>query len=119
MSDDYRNLYYFSPDISSPRLQDPSDFDTREPIVDEKKQVRFSVQSMDSSELSSIHEESEDEELLREQDDLEAQKVAPPPSTQPAEYHISTSKKLSYLGLYFLLNLGVTLSNKALLRSVS
>lgn len=120
MSDDYRALYYFSPDINSPRLQDPHDFDTpHETLIDEKKEVRFSVQSMDSSELSSIHEESEDEELLRAQDDLEAQKAVPPPSTQPAEYAISTSKKLTYLGLYFLLNLGVTLSNKALLRSVS
>lgn len=114
-SDDFRALYYFSPDINSPRLQDPTDFDSHEPIVDEKKAVRFSIQSMDSSELSAIDEE--DDELLQTPEDLEAQK-ATSPTSQPAEYTVSTSKKLTYLGLYFLLNLGVTLSNKALLRSV-
>ena len=114
-SDDLRALYYYSPDIRTPQLHDTAYSDTSA-SEDEKKGYRISINSMESSELSSIHEE---EELLSpEEQDLEAQKSAQPATTQPAEYAVSTSKKLTYLGLYFLLNLGVTLSNKALLRSV-
>lgn len=114
-SDDFRALYYYSPDINSPKLQDSFHPTKDETPVDEKKHVRFSMHSVDSSELSSIDEEND--ELLREQEDLEAQK-SQQPSSQPAEYNVSTRKKLTMLGMYFLLNLGVTLSNKALLKSV-
>lgn len=59
----------------------------------------------------------ENHELLdKDERDVESQEQ---PSATPLEYTVSTSKKLTYLGLYFLLNLSVTLSNKALLRNAS
>ncbi|KAF2208929.1 hypothetical protein CERZMDRAFT_48365 [Cercospora zeae-maydis SCOH1-5] len=60
----------------------------------------------------------ENHELLdKDERDVEAQEVTS--TTTPLEYTVSTNKKLTYLGLYFLLNLSVTLSNKALLRAIS
>ncbi|KAK4617560.1 UDP-galactose transporter 1 [Fulvia fulva] len=88
--------------------------------MDEKSEMRVSTRSMDStdrSELSSIAEE--DHELLEKGErDLESQAIIEQQPT-PTEYSTSTSKKLVYLALYFLLNLSVTLSNKALLQGVS
>lgn len=92
--------------------------------MNEKKDIRVSINSRDSGDSRSEPESAEENhELLdkdeREAQDLEAQTpIATSPST-PVEYSVSTSRKLFYLGLYFLLNLAVTLSNKALLRSVS
>lgn len=93
--------------------------------MDEKKDIRVSMNSMDSGDSSRSDPElaEENHELLgkveREAQDLEAQTPAETSTPTPVEYSVSTSRKLFYLGLYFLLNLAVTLSNKALLRSVS
>lgn len=61
---------------------------------------------------------SSDAPLKDDQDDLEAQTVvqAQQPPAQPLEYSTSTTKKLVFLGLYFFLSLGLTLSNKALMK---
>jgi len=64
---------------------------------------------------------SSDAPLSKDDGDVEAQLVTPaqPPPAQPLEYSTSTTKKLVFLGLYFFLSLGLTLSNKALMRKVS
>lgn len=64
---------------------------------------------------------SSDSPLHKDDDDVEAQMVTPaqPPPAQPLEYSTSTTKKLVFLGLYFFLSLGLTLSNKALMKTVS
>lgn len=66
--------------------------------------------------LERLSEES-DAPLKPEVDDLEAQTDGQTKEqAAPAEYSTSTSKKLIFLGLYFLLSLGLTLSNKAVLK---
>lgn len=67
--------------------------------------------------LDRLSEES-DAPLKPEVDDLEAQADGQTQEQQPApaEYSVSTSRKLIFLGLYFLLSLGLTLSNKAVLK---
>ena len=56
---------------------------------------------------------------LKEDGDIEAQETAAiPPAAAPAEYSVSTSKKLVFLCLYFFLSLGLTLSNKAVMSKV-
>jgi len=64
---------------------------------------------------------SSDAALNKDDEDVEAQVVSPaqPPPAQPLEYSTSTTKKLVFLGLYFFLSLGLTLSNKALMKRVS
>lgn len=76
-----------------------------------------SVHSMDSRARSSTSEEALE---LLEQDakDLEGQTASEQLPT-PTEYSTSTSRKLLFLGLYFIFNLSVTLSNKGLLKTVS
>jgi hypothetical protein len=103
-------------------------------MYDEKKDdVRISLQSMDSDDSIIKYDSSratsmeEAHELLEKEegrhDDLEAQSAAHAQTQQttptPVEYSVSTHRKFLYLGLYFILNLSVTLSNKALLRTVS
>ena len=63
---------------------------------------------------------SSDAPLNKDDEDVEAQLVTPaqPPPAQPLEYSTSTTKKLVFLGLYFFLSLGLTLSNKALMKKV-
>jgi hypothetical protein len=63
---------------------------------------------------------SSDAPLNKDGEDVEAQLVTPaqPPPAQPLEYSTSTTKKLVFLGLYFFLSLGLTLSNKALMKKV-
>lgn len=52
-------------------------------------------------------------------EDVEAQMPASKESTPaPVEYTVSTTKKLVFLGLYFFLSLGLTLSNKAVMKKV-
>lgn len=94
--------------------------------MDEKQDIRVSTGSMSSGDSGSDLEHAEEShELLnkdeREAQDLEAQSPVEPslPAAAPVEYSVSTSRKLFFLGLYFLLNLAVTLSNKALLRMVN
>ena len=64
---------------------------------------------------------SSDAPLNKDDEDVEAQVVTPAqqPPAQPLEYSTSTTKKLVFLGLYFFLSLGLTLSNKALMKRVS
>jgi hypothetical protein len=56
--------------------------------------------------------------------DLESQPILNPPNTRASlpqlavEYRIPARRKLTYLGGYFLLNLSLTLYNKALLGNV-
>jgi hypothetical protein len=56
--------------------------------------------------------------LLAVKDERQLESQSPDQDSVPVEYTISTSRKLSFLALYFLLNLSVTLSNKALLKIV-
>ena len=64
---------------------------------------------------------SSDAPLNKDDEDIEAQMAttAQPPPAQPLEYSTSTTKKLVFLSLYFFLSLGLTLSNKALMKTVS
>ena len=64
---------------------------------------------------------SSDAPLNKDDEDVEAQMATPAqqPPAQPLEYSTSTTKKLVFLALYFFLSLGLTLSNKALMRTVS
>lgn len=50
---------------------------------------------------------------------LESQTELPTPSSAPPEYRTSSTKKLLFLGIYCALNLGLTLSNKAVMQHVS
>lgn len=77
-----------------------------------------SIEVSDRSDMESRTEEIH-ELLNKDERDVEAQ-ASPAQTTTitPLEYTVSTSRKLTFLGLYFLLNLSVTLSNKALLRQV-
>ena len=77
-----------------------------------------SIEISDRSDMESRTEENH-ELLNKDERDVEAQATsAQTTTTTPLEYTVSTSRKLTFLGLYFLLNLSVTLSNKALLRQV-
>jgi hypothetical protein len=64
---------------------------------------------------------SSDAPLNKDDEDVEAQMAttAQTPPAQPLEYSTSTTKKLVFLTLYFFLSLGLTLSNKALMKTVS
>lgn len=50
---------------------------------------------------------------------LESQILSRPNSSAPPEYSTSFAMKLLFLGVYFVLNLGLTLSNKAVMQRVS
>lgn len=75
-----------------------------------------------SEDFSPYHSDPEDvvttprssEELIKEKGDVEAQ----PLSTKVDERQISLRTKFSYLGAWFLLNLILTISNKAVLAQV-
>ncbi|KJX93589.1 tpt-domain-containing protein [Zymoseptoria brevis] len=95
-----------------------------------KDDRRISFNSMHSDNtLSGTTRASSMEEAHRllakeEPRDIEAQhhfehSSLPQTPTTPIEYSVSTNRKFLYLGLYFLLNLSVTLSNKALLKIAS
>jgi len=73
-------------------------------IVDHEKY------SMEGSDATS-------DSLLGEKD-LESQDRIPTTlqPTAPVEYQVSLTRKLVFLGLYFILNLGLTLSNKAVMQ---
>ncbi|CAK3993426.1 UDP-galactose transporter 1 [Lecanosticta acicola] len=84
------------------------------------------VYSMDSAERSSASDEAV-ELLDQEEKDLEGQTTPAsqhaarhsPQQSTPAEYSTSTRNKFTFLGLYFIFNLSVTLSNKGLLATIS
>jgi hypothetical protein len=50
---------------------------------------------------------------------LESQSPLTPATPTPPEYQVPLRKKLTFLGLYFFLNIALTLSNKELLLEVS
>lgn len=79
------------------------------------------MQQNDEGEKYSLDRLSEESDApLKPEGDLEAQVAAESKEQQPApaEYSVSTSRKLVFLGLYFLISLGLTLSNKAVLKRV-
>ncbi|KAI5362787.1 Putative sugar phosphate transporter domain-containing protein [Septoria linicola] len=89
--------------------------------MEAKEAKRSSIDSEGRPDMESQTEENH-ELLDKDERDVEALASASAESTTnatPLEYTVSTTKKLTYLGLYFLLNLSVTLSNKALLRIAS
>lgn len=69
-----------------------------------------------------IHVPQPSDGLLKDDhtlEELEAQSPttsSSPESAAPIEYSISTNRKLAFLSLYFFLNLGLTLSNKAVMQ---
>lgn len=69
----------------------------------------------------SLDDSQPSESLLKQPDDVEAQK--PVQQLQPqqiaTEHTVSLKRKLFFLGVYFILNLVLTLSNKAVLSRVS
>lgn len=73
----------------------------------------------DSLEMSELSDDlpTASDALLH--DDVEAQKTETTTPAAPVEYTVSTSRKLIFLSVYFLLNLGLTLSNKAVMQRVS
>lgn len=75
-------------------------------------------------ELSELEprEYQEDRGLLNNlEKDVEAQnpQTTSADTSTPVEYTVSTGRKLAFLGVYFVLNLSLTLSNKALLNHAS
>ncbi|CAD0107213.1 unnamed protein product, partial [Aureobasidium uvarum] len=75
--------------------------------------------SMDESEFGDINEEQR-QKLLRYDDDVEKQSMVEEQTQAKsaqdgAEYSVSTRVKMICLGLYFAMNLGLTLYNKAVL----
>ena len=117
---DLRGQHSFNLDLASPRSSSASSADSST-YMDEKQEYRVSMESSSRSRASSVREENH--ELLSKDEhddrDLESQARDATKEDAPVEYTTSTVRKLVYLGLYFLLNLAVTLSNKALLRKVS
>ncbi|SMR58708.1 unnamed protein product [Zymoseptoria tritici ST99CH_1A5] len=73
------------------------------------------AQSMEEAHRLLAKEEPRDIEAQQQFEQLSL----PQTPTTPIEYSVSTNRKFLYLGLYFLLNLSVTLSNKALLKIAS
>jgi hypothetical protein len=73
------------------------------------------------SEITLLGDEMADQSLKKSIDDIESQSFSVKDagsSPVAAEYRVTTRKKMTYLGVYFLLNLGLTLYNKALLGNV-
>lgn len=85
--------------------------------VDEKSHVDPSSPVSSSSFDSSRSDYDLKDSLI---EDVEAQtpSVAKSAATSGAEYEVPTRTKLIYLGGYFMLNLGLTIYNKAMLGSV-
>jgi hypothetical protein len=87
---------------------------------DESLDGRSIDEKDDLESMSDYKGDSEVDSLLADFDkDLEAQLPEADLQATQEEYTVSTRRKLTFLALYFILNLGVTLSNKALLGQVS
>ncbi|KAG9813931.1 hypothetical protein KCU98_g20274, partial [Aureobasidium melanogenum] len=76
--------------------------------------------SMDESEFSDYHEDQQRQKLLSDDADVEKQAIVEEQTQaksaqEGAEYLVSTRVKMICLGLYFAMNLGLTLYNKAVL----
>lgn len=80
-----------------------------------EKYLEQQLQGRSSDERSSSDQPTDG--LLKESGDVEAQKDTSS-STTAVEHTVSMKSKLSFLGAYFLLNLALTLSNKAVLGHV-
>ena len=76
-----------------------------------ERKVSIEKPHMDISKAS--NDRVHDDEAL-----LESQPAVIESTATPLEYSVPLGKKLSYLALYFLLNLSLTLSNKAILQQV-
>lgn len=59
---------------------------------------------------------SSTDHLLQDEDVYDEKHEQPEQQPAPVEYTVPAAKKLMYLGLYFILNLGLTLSNKAVMQ---
>lgn len=88
--------------------------------MDSQRDTRESTEFNDRAADMESRTDDTHELLHKDERDVEAHRIPLNPTTTatPLEYTVSMSKKLTYLALYFLLNLSVTLSNKALLRIV-
>lgn len=88
---------------------------------DEKSLVDPSSPAVSSSSFDSTRSDLDLKEPFL--DDVEAQHPhatqATPAASSGAEYQVATRTKLMYLGGYFMLNLSLTIYNKAMLGSVS
>jgi hypothetical protein len=88
-----------------------------------KESFRDSIFSDKDDESESTEDEKSPLRSSPSQNDVEAQPTLglsiPSPPATALEYRIPASRKLAYLALYFLLNLSLTIYNKAVLGSVS
>lgn len=115
--EDFGALYYFPSDTGLPRMLN---FDYTGAFSFDEKEARLPVHSMDSVESSGLLSIAEEhDQLLKDETDRSAPDLEAQNPLAPSEYSVPTSKKLFYLSLYFVLNLSVTLSNKAILQTVS
>lgn len=73
--------------------------------------------SDEKSSMDSTRENSATDGLLKEEQDVEAQKKEEP--IVAVEHYVSMKAKMLFLAMYFLLNLTLTISNKAVLGKVS
>lgn len=102
------------------------------PLTSNQESVEMAVQSPKSPTAGDYYPSSASEKYsldrssvssdrpLKDENALEAQMPSSnEPTPAPVEYTVSTSKKLIFLGLYFFLSLGLTLSNKAVMKKVS
>lgn len=69
---------------------------------------------MDKSSMESSRQDSATDGLMKEEHDVEAQK----PEPVAVEHFVSMKAKMLFLAMYFLLNLTLTISNKAVLGKV-
>jgi hypothetical protein len=84
------------------------------PSIDEKLLEHRLLDYIDSQKAESGGLYSDELDAM---DNLESQ-AFPPSTATPPEYRVPLVKKLIFLGLYFLLNITLTLSNKELLIEV-
>lgn len=80
----------------------------------EKIDLSVSPHEVPDEERLSLEAPSIADELLKPEIDVEAQQQ----TQAPVEHFVSTRTKLIYLAVYFVLNLALTLSNKAVLGKV-
>lgn len=103
---------YFQKRYSPYRDFSPPSSAITSPILDEEKAM-MKLQAIAERQSLESSDESVDEDGL-----LMSKEASAAPMTTPLEYTISPAKKLTFLGLYFLLNIALTISNKHLLVKV-
>jgi len=87
------------------------------PITDEKSFID-PPSPVSSSSFDSSRSDYDVKESLLEDIEAQSPRIVKSAGTSGAEYEVATRTKLMYLGGYFLLNLGLTIYNKAILGSV-